>query len=360
MLQEFLEKHQIKPQKIAVGVSGGADSLFAVLKTNEELAPLGFHVIALTVNHGLRKSAQEEADFVHALMAKSGIEHHTLVWQGNKPKTGVEEAARLARYDLIEEFCKTHEVYYFITAHHLLDQVETFFMRLERGSGLDGLCGMKEVTPFKAICILRPFLRENPDVFKAYLKKKNITWVEDESNNDESLLRVKIRHFLPLFEEKTGIGLEKIGQTMEKLQASRKYFEDRVQHLIKNNFKRFSDKVFCCSCRFFAECDAEIQYRLLCFLLKNIADTPYPPEAEKLLALQSKIKNEVFKSATLGHCRIIRQNEAVWFLPEIKTTTAYSKEIWKKYIDEHPFYQKMKLPLAVKRFLVENQNENRI
>ena len=351
MLQEFLEKHQIKPQKVAVGVSGGADSLFAVLKAKEELTSLGYQIIALTVNHGLRKDAQKEADFVHGLMAKNNIEHHTLIWKGDKPKTGVEEAARLARYDLLEEFCKTHEVCYLMTAHHLLDQVETFFMRLERGSGLDGLCGMKEITPLKSVYVLRPFLKEHPDVFKAYLKKKNIMWVEDESNNDENLLRVKIRHFLPLFEEKTGIRLEKIGQTMERLQASRRYFEDKILHLIKNNFKHFDDKVFYCTYRFFSECDSEIQYRLLCFLLKNITKMPYAPEAEKVLGLQQKLKNGMLKSATLGHCRIIKQKEMIWFLPEIKTETLYSKKLWNEYVKAHPLYQKIKFPAVVKRFL---------
>lgn len=352
MLQEFLEKHQIKPQTIAVGVSGGADSLFAVLKANEELAPLGYQIIALTVNHGLRKSAQEEADFVHELMSKNSIEHHTLVWVGKKPKTGVEEAARLARYDLLEKFCVEHDVRYLMTAHHLLDQVETFFMRLERGSGLDGLCGMKEVTPLKSIYVLRPFLKENPNVFKSYLKKKNIVWVEDESNNDESLLRVKIRHFLPVFEQKTGIDLAKIGQTMERLWSSRTYFEEKVRHLIKNNFKTFNTQVFCCAYVFFGECDSEIQYRLLGFLLKHIGQTTYPPEAGQILDLQQKLKDEHFKSATLGHCRIIKQKGFVWFLPEIKEKTVYSKEIWKEYMKTHPAYQKIKFPAAVKRFLI--------
>ena len=97
MLQDFLEKHKIKPQKIAVGVSGGADSLFAVLKAKEELAPLGFEVIALTVDHGLRPSSKKEADFVCALMKAHNIEQHTLSWQGQKPTNGVEEEKKLKK-----------------------------------------------------------------------------------------------------------------------------------------------------------------------------------------------------------------------------------------------------------------------
>ena len=66
-----------------------------------------------------------------------------------------------------------------LVAHHLYDQAETFLMRLERGSGLDGLCAMKEETLFNHIFILRPFLSTNPNVFKSELKKRRIEWVED-------------------------------------------------------------------------------------------------------------------------------------------------------------------------------------
>ena len=352
MLQAFCEKHKIKPQKIAVGVSGGADSLYAVLKAKEELVPLGFEIVALTVDHGLRKSSSKEAAFVHELMQKEGIEHYTLLWQGAKPKTGVEEAARLARYDLLENWCKAHNVCYLMTAHHLTDQVETFFMRLERGSGLDGLCGMREITPLKSVCVLRPFLKENPENFKVYLKKRQISWVEDESNNDENLLRVKIRHFLPLMVQKTGIKFEKIGQAMECLQGTRAYFEKKVKSLIQNNFKCFNEKVFCCARVFLCENDAEMQYRLLCFLLKNVAGSAYAPEADKVLGLLEKLKQENFKSATLGHCRIIQHKGFVWFLPEIREKKPYSTKLWKEYVSTHLIDKKVKFPAAVKRFLI--------
>jgi len=360
MLQKFCEKHKIKPQKIAVGVSGGADSLYAVLKTQEELSKLGFKVIALTVDHGLRATSEKEANFVHKLMKVYDIEHHILAWQGKKPKNGMEEAARLARYDLLENWCVAHDVHYLITAHHLLDQAETFFMRLQRGSGLDGLCGMKELTPLKSICILRPFLKENPENFKTYLKKSKISWVEDESNSDENLLRVKMRHFLPLLEQKTGITPEKIVQTMECLQGTRAYFERKIKSIIENNFKHPDEKVFCCAQAFFCESDAEIQYRLLCFLLKNIANLCYAPEADKVLGLLEKLKKEHFKSATLGHCHVIKQNGFIWFLPEIREFKPCSKELWKKYMCAHLIDRKIKFPAAVKRFLTQNYNENHI
>ena len=354
MLCEFFEKHGIKPQKIAVGVSGGADSLFAVLKAHEELTSLGFQVIALTVDHGLRPSSRQEALFVADLMQKNGIEHHILCWEGTKPTQGVEEAARNARYALIEEWCAKHGVCYVMTAHHLYDQVETFFMRLKRGSGLDGLCGMREITPLKSVRVLRPFLETDPHTFKTFLRKHDITWVEDESNEDESLLRVQIRHFLPFFVKQTGISAEQVGQTMKRLQSSRAYFENKIQNLIKTHFRIYKDKVFCCSCEFFDVLETEIQYRLACYLIKFISQTDYAPESEKIFTLLQKMAQENFKSGTLGHCRVIDDGNFIWFLPEIRSEMAYTKKIWREYVSTHKELKKMKFPAAVKRFFVNH------
>ncbi len=352
MFQEFLEKHNIKDKKIAVGVSGGADSLATLLMAAEELSPKGYQIIALTVDHGLRPCSHDEADYVKKTAQKFGIEHHTLLWQGQKPKTGIEEAARSARYALIEDWCKKNDVHYLMTAHHLYDQAETFLMRLYRGSGLDGLCGMKEVSTYGKIFILRPFLQTNPQVMKDYLQKKNIRWIEDESNNDESLLRVKIRHFLPELAEKTGIFPLKIAQTMEKLQISRQYFENKVQNLIDNNFKCFSKCVYVCSYDFFVHQDDEIRYRLTAFLLKQTGNLSYPPEAEKTLRLIEKINSDTFKSATLGHCRIVRLKNNLWFCREIKAPAATQKKDWRAYLDAHPNLKKKHLPAAARQALL--------
>lgn len=352
MLQEFCKRYDIQPQKIVVGVSGGADSLYAVLEVYKELMPLGFEIIALTVDHGLRPSSHKEAAFVADLMKTKGIEHHILYWEGNKPKTGVEEAARNARYELMEKWCEEHQVRYLITAHHLYDQVETFFMRLQRGSGLDGLCGMREITPFKSVYVLRPFLETNPQLFKTSLRQQHIQWIEDESNEDERLLRVKIRHFLPIFEEKTGIKLSQVGQTMNRLQSSRGYFDRKIQSFLKNHCKNFADKVFCCSFKLFCTQDEEIQYRLMAYLIKFISEADYAPQADKIFSLLQRLTQETFKSGTLGHCRIIKVGDFIWFLPEIRKEKRYSKEVWREYLNTHIELKKMKLPSAVKHFFI--------
>ena len=298
MLKSFLQKHNITDKKLCIGVSGGSDSLALVLMANEQLSPLGYKIVAITVNHNLRPSAQEEADYVARIMKKFNIEHHVLHWVDNKPSNGIEEAARKARYGLIGKWCQENQVKILFTAHHLYDQAETFFMRIERGSGLDGLCGMKEVLETPNFIIARPLLNTNPQFMKNYLINKNIKWVEDESNYCTDLLRVKIRQFLPELEQKTGISALKIVQTMARLQTSKKYIDNEMEKNIKNRFLSFNNMAFWCNIAEFLKLDIELQYKIVGNILKTISQSDYTPQADKVFNLIEKIKEPNFKSAT--------------------------------------------------------------
>ena len=348
MLQAFFKKYDISPQKIAVAVSGGADSLDAVIQTFEELSGIGYTIIALTVDHGLRPSSLEEAHYVKKIMDTFHIEHHILSWQGEKPKTGIEEAARNARYELLNNWCKENGVKYLITAHHLYDEAETFLLNLKRTSGLNGLCGMREATPYKDILILRPFLETNPNEFKKDLSTRNISWVEDESNQDENLCRVKMRHFLPILQERTGISPLQIVKTMKNLQATRLFFEKTIQKLLKNNFKIYGKNIYSCSIHFFTSLETEIQYRLLGAVIQQISQANYPCESEKLMNLIFKISQNHFKSATLGHVRIICFHDFLWFAHEMKAPVNYTKKQWDDYIKSNPHLKKIKIPGVVR------------
>ena len=145
-LKDIINLSEITGDVVAVGVSGGADSLALLLLMDELLRPLGRRVAALTVDHGLRKESRAEAEYVAGVAAARGIEHHILTWQGDKPRSGVEEAARTARYALLCSWCHEHGVETLCMAHHQQDQAETFLIRLQRGSGLTGLCGMAAVS----------------------------------------------------------------------------------------------------------------------------------------------------------------------------------------------------------------------
>src|SRR5690606_34220909 len=107
-------------------------------------------ILVITVDHGLRRESADEAAWVGREAQRLGLAHVVLRWTGVKPRTGIQEAARAARYDLICEHVGREslpEPRQVLLAHHLDDQAETVLMRLARGSGVDGLSGMREVEP---------------------------------------------------------------------------------------------------------------------------------------------------------------------------------------------------------------------
>lgn len=353
MFKEFLQKYNITEKRIAVGVSGGSDSLALALMLNDELRPLGYCVIAITVDHRLRPTSAQEAEKVAAIMAQNGIKHYTLVWEHSSDlKTGIEEAARIARYNLIENWCEQNNVKVLMVAHHLNDQVENFFIRLQRGSGLDGLCGMKESVAKNNLQIMRPLLYTNPQVMKNYLNQRHIAWIEDESNACDDFLRVKIRKFLPQFYAATEITPQRIGEAMQRLLSSRNYLEHKSEQIIKNSFKNCFDYGYSCSLAVFLSLDTEMAFRVLSCLLRQVGSNEYTPRADSVLHLISDIKSNKFKAATLAHCHISISNKTLWILPESYDIGNYTPKAWENYVKLNPVFKKQKLPLRLRAFIL--------
>lgn len=356
MFQEFLKKYQIEDDVIAVGVSGGADSLALVLMMNEELKPLGKKVVALTVNHGLREEAGDEACYVAEVMSRYDIEHHILVWEGKKPVKGIEEAARIARYNLLTKWCSKRGIKSLAVAHHILDQAETFFMRLERGSGLVGLCGIMPVSEMNGLTILRPLLYHYPEEMKDYLKSKNIEWVEDPSNQSDTFLRVRVRKFMPVLREMLGIDAGRIANTMLTLSRTKSYVEEQTAKFIKNNVRYWSNAGVSFSFKIFKEQHEEMCYRVLSTLIKEVGCNVYTSRSEDVQRLcnnilQKDTSAKPFKGATLGNCEVFVFQGKIWVVPELKGQVSLSKKDWELFVTDNSQYAKVKLPYKLKQSL---------
>lgn len=178
---------------VAVAVSGGADSLCLVLLADAWARARGGRVTALTVDHGLRAAAADEARTVAGWLAARAIDHHILKWQGDKPSSGIQAAARAARYGLMEAWCRNHGVLHLLLGHHGDDQAETYLMRRAHGSGPDGLAAMAAVTESGAVRRLRPLLSVPSAALRASLQAMDHPWIEDPSNRDRRFERVRVR-----------------------------------------------------------------------------------------------------------------------------------------------------------------------
>jgi tRNA(Ile)-lysidine synthase len=178
---------------VLLAVSGGADSTALLVLAAEWAQGTKTKLCTATVDHGLRAASSAEARKVSALAKKLGVPHRVLVWKGDKPASGIEEAAREARYLLLDEAAKKAGASHLVTAHTRDDQAETVLMRLAAGSGPSGLAGMRAAKKRGRLVHVRPFLDVPKARLIASLEARGLSWSEDESNRNSAFARPRLR-----------------------------------------------------------------------------------------------------------------------------------------------------------------------
>ncbi|MCM1324518.1 MAG: tRNA lysidine(34) synthetase TilS [Acetobacter sp.] len=343
IIRKFLTDNNITANTFAIGVSGGADSLALALMFKEEFPQ--YRIIALTVDHQLRPSSHKEALYVAKIMAQFDIEHHILIWDGEKPQTGIEEQARIARYRLLCDWCIENNITYLLTAHHAYDQAETFLMRLQRGSGLFGLSGMDDVSVRDGIFLLRPLLHTQPEIMRNFLRTRNIEWVEDESNQCSDFLRVKMRQTLPLIEKQTSITPSRLCEAAENLRKVKAFIEYTVDEIIQSKVHQWGKCGFSFDYTEFLSWHRELRFYILQKLLTILGGQMYFPEADSLNILLHQINLPNFSSATLGKCYIIKEDLKIWIIKEYRDRFySYSIADWEIYVNKTPEVRGLKIP----------------
>ena len=191
---------------LVLAVSGGPDSvalMWLAARWRRALSR-GPRLVAVTVDHGLRKEAAREAREVKHLAQALAIEHRTLRWNGAKPKTGVPAAARAARYRLLAKAARSAGATHILTAHTQDDQAETLLMRLLRGSGIVGLSAMARETDRDGVVLARPLLAVPKSRLVATLDNARLAYADDPTNHDTSFTRPRLRELMPLLAAEGG------------------------------------------------------------------------------------------------------------------------------------------------------------
>jgi tRNA(Ile)-lysidine synthase len=307
---DFMDKY--KQSKVAVGVSGGVDSMCLLYWLHN----IKMDVVCLHVNHRLRPEADIETEYVKSVCEKLNIPVHIFYWNDNKPESGLEAAARQARYKMMTDFCHENGIEYLLTAHQSDDQIETFLMNLSRGSGLFGLAGMMAESERDGIKILRPLLNVPRSEIKQYCEDNNIKYFVDSMNTDEHYTRVKIRQNRHLLDEKLGISDARILLAVQNLGRTRqwmeKYLDSRIEMVIRSWGALFLDSFL------FDEAE-EIRLKLLGLLIQKIGGDDYIPRLNSLQNALSKLHSDC--KFTLGHCTLRRLNDRILIVPEGKRTS---------------------------------------
>jgi len=214
---------------VVLAVSGGPDStallyLAARWRKGRKAGP---QLVAVTIDHGLRKEAAAEARQVARLAKQLRVPHRTLRWAGAKPQTGLQEKARAARYALLAQAAHKAGATHILTAHTLDDQAETVLMRLLRGSGPAGLAGMARATPLSGLTLARPFLEIPKARLLATLRKAKVAFASDPSNRDPRFTRVRMRSLAPALAEE-GLDAKRLALLARRLRRAEAALEVAV------------------------------------------------------------------------------------------------------------------------------------
>ena len=313
MNQKFIDfMREFYGKKLAVAVSGGVDSV-ALLHW---LVEIGADIVCLHVNHGLRAAANREAKYVQDLCKKLNVPCYVFVWNGDKPSSGLEAAARAARYKFMTDFCHDNGIEYLLTAHQADDQIETFLMNLARGSGVFGLAAMQNVAERDGIKIVRPLLNISRDELREYCDSRGIKYFTDEMNSDARYTRVRIRQNRGLLNDKLGISDERILLAIENLNRVRSAISNDVDKLVAdvmgNGFAMFRDS-------FLFDLSPDIRLKFIGTLVQKIGGDSYQPRLNSLRLALDRLHGDC--KFTLGHCTLRRLGMRILIVPEGAKTT---------------------------------------
>lgn len=316
------------PPRVGVAVSGGGDSMALLHVAWRWAQQTGHQVEAVTVDHGLRPAAADEARAVAASCARLGVPHSILRWDGSKTGNTM-AAARSARYRLIADWARARDVGGVMLGHTANDVAETFLMRLGRKAGVDGLAAMDVTFERHGITWARPFWKRQREALRAYLWRHGVDWVEDPTNDDAAFDRTRARAALEALAP-LGIDVEGLKETAHALRMARSALEHYTaeaagKHVVEHN----GDLLIPLGAR--PPLHPEIERRLISKGLQWVASEPYAPRRSVLYNLDAGLADDGSRHTAAGCLvtqepgrvlRISREYEAV------KTTRCATTEIW--------------------------------
>ena len=347
---------------LILAISGGPDStallyLVARWRARRRLAP---HLVAVSIDHGLRPQARHEAAVVKRLSEKLGVEHRTMRWSGAKPSNGIQAAARLARYRLLRTAARRTRANCVLTAHTLDDQAETVLFRIARGSGLTGICGMARTVliddlaagferPAAAarsardgagrnsgrsttgrpndVLLIRPLLDLPKARLIVTLKEAGIAYVDDPSNADPRFARSRLRKLMPAL-VREGLTPQCLVRLARRVRRSEAAHEAAVSEAARRFGLGANSRNVALDSADWQEIPAEIALRLLGRAIGTIGNEG-PVEFGKLEALSNALGSALagetprFRRTLAGamvslreNCIVIEQAPARRFRPQ--------------------------------------------
>jgi tRNA(Ile)-lysidine synthase len=229
----FIEEHELchGGDRMLLAVSGGMDSMAMV----DLFHHTNFAYAIAHCNFRLRgEDSDKDEAFVKEIAKNHAVQCYSRSFNTEEiaraEGISIQMAARKLRYEFFEEIASEHGFRHIATAHHLDDQIETFFINLTRGTGIAGLHGI----PVEQDKVIRPMMFAYRNEIEAYVKKKGILFREDVSNRSTKYMRNKIRHeLIPLFLEMNPAFRSEMTDTMKRLAGTEQIFKQVIELAIR-------------------------------------------------------------------------------------------------------------------------------
>lgn len=226
-----LNIQQLGLNQLVLGLSGGLDSMVLLELCHQLTLDSAIKLKAVYIHHGLSVNADHWADFCQQQCQKRNIAFEMLKVQLD-PKANIEAQARAARYSALAAFVTTRQTA-LLTAHHADDQLETLLLALKRGAGPAGLSGIAALQSFAKGWLLRPLLEFSREQLDAFAKQQQLTWIEDESNNDSRFDRNFLRaEVIPLLQQRWPAFRQNALRSVAHIQQQQIFAEKQLDQLL--------------------------------------------------------------------------------------------------------------------------------
>ncbi len=316
--------------RFAIAVSGGADSMCLALS----MKLYGFFPLCIIVDHGIRKDAVKEANFAAEFLKGQGFECVILKstkFLNKDCLSNLQHRARIERYDLITKYCIENGILLICTAHNKNDVAENILLRIYRGSGIDGICGISEESSWNGVKILRPMIGIVRDDIENLLNKYNWQWINDPSNENTNFERVKFRNLINGFDDKRTL-INRLLLLANNANRARNFLEEETQKYFNRICTQSTYGYIKIDKKCFIELHEELKLRLFVKSLHAISGFYYKPRLSKLQRIICLIEaGGNFKNTIAGiicictsdEILIIREPNAI-----CKIVVLHNKENW--------------------------------
>ena len=290
---------------VAVGVSGGPDSIALVYLVNKWIKSKDGKLSALIFDHRIRVNSKQESFHVRDILIDLNINARILKTKKNKLIKKNMAQARNNRFEGLITYCKKNHIHHLFLGHHFDDNLETYLIRKINGSNFEGLGSMEEITYFKKIQILRPFIKIKKNSILRFNKKNNLIFLNDPSNKDLNYTRVKVRNFLQNNKYQKLIKYDFLN-----LKKEMPYYKYMIWKCLIDSLTEVKPKSIKINRNKLLKFDDIVIEKIILLCLKFFSDQKYKARSSKINLFINQMKKSSFKFFNLTGVSI-KKNEGL-------------------------------------------------